>query len=161
MSIRATCSGCGKTVKGGDDWAGRSAKCPGCGASITFESNDPLAGLDEFIELQKMAELRPPTPPPLPPIAAPIQPQSEPWSQPRYEYRMEQIPPTIVVQEAKGREAADYLQRIVNRLANDGWEFFRVDEVGVHVAPGCLGVLMGVRGETQSHYVVTFRRVVR
>jgi len=36
MPIRCTCPGCGKVVKAGDDWAGRSGKCPGCGAGIAF-----------------------------------------------------------------------------------------------------------------------------
>jgi hypothetical protein len=74
---------------------------------------------------------------------------------------MEQIPPTIVVQQAKGFEAAEYLQGIVNRFATNGWEFYRVDEIGVQVAPGCLGLLMGIRAETRSLYVVTFRRVLK
>ena len=34
--IRATCSVCGKTTKGGDDWAGRTAQCPSCQAPIYF-----------------------------------------------------------------------------------------------------------------------------
>lgn len=76
----------------------------------------------------------------------------------RFEYHMIQVPPTIVVREAKGREAADYLQNVVNRNAHEGWEFYRVDEIGVHVTPGCLAALVGVRAETVSHYVITFRR---
>jgi hypothetical protein len=34
--IRVECSGCGKRVRGGDDWSGRSGHCPKCGAVILF-----------------------------------------------------------------------------------------------------------------------------
>ena len=55
MSIRAECSGCGKVVKAGDDWAGKVGKCPACGTGISF-----------------FAASAPPVPPPLPtrPFAA-------------------------------------------------------------------------------------------
>jgi hypothetical protein len=78
-----------------------------------------------------------------------------------YEYRMQQIPPAIVVSKAsKGTEAAAYLEGIVNDMASDGWEFFRVDTIGVQVQPGCLGILGGQRQTNNAYYVVTFRREV-
>src|SRR5687768_12828792 len=39
MSVRALCSDCGRTVRGGDDWAGKSGKCPSCGGTIAFPSS--------------------------------------------------------------------------------------------------------------------------
>jgi hypothetical protein len=36
MPIRARCWKCGKVVKAGDDWAGKSGKCPNCNAPIAF-----------------------------------------------------------------------------------------------------------------------------
>lgn len=58
MALRATCPGCGKIVKGGDDWAGKSANCPGCGAAISFNASpdDPLEGLDEFLAQNSISE---------------------------------------------------------------------------------------------------------
>lgn len=76
----------------------------------------------------------------------------------RYEYRMVQIPPSITVKQAIGNEAAYYLQRIVNDQANQGWEFIRVDTIGVHTPPGCLAGLFGGQALTRNYYVVTFRR---
>ena len=78
----------------------------------------------------------------------------------KYEYRMVQIPPNITVKqkEAKGNEAAFYLQRIVNEQARQGWEFVRVDTIGVQTQPGCLGALLGGQVTTLNYYVVTFRR---
>lgn len=80
-----------------------------------------------------------------------------------YEYKMVQIPPNIVVKAGteKGQEAALYLQDLVNQMAADGWEFYRVDEVGVVSQPGCLGILLRQQAEMTTYYVVTFRRAVR
>src|SRR6266550_3968914 len=39
--LRTKCIWCGKTVRGGDDWAGHSGKCPNCGAEIIFPSVGP------------------------------------------------------------------------------------------------------------------------
>ena len=36
--IRVTCSNCGKSVRGGDDWAGRTAPCPHCKTPLQFNS---------------------------------------------------------------------------------------------------------------------------
>ena len=79
----------------------------------------------------------------------------------RYEYRMVQIPPSITVKQAIGNEAAFYLQRIVNEQANQGWEFIRVDTIGVNTPPGCLAGLFGGQATTLNYYVVTFRRETR
>jgi len=76
------------------------------------------------------------------------------------EYRMLQIPPNIAVKQkdAQGNEAALYLQRIVNEQARQGWEFVRVDTIGVQTQPGCLASLLGGQATTLNYYVVTFRR---
>jgi hypothetical protein len=77
-----------------------------------------------------------------------------------YDYKMVQIPPTIVLKEQNGSEAAKYLETIVNENAGDGWEFYRVDSIGVRVQPGCLGVLLGHKQQTMEYYVITFRREI-
>jgi hypothetical protein len=38
--LRVECSGCGKKVRGGDDWSGRSGNCPKCGTIIFFPHLD-------------------------------------------------------------------------------------------------------------------------
>jgi len=76
---------------------------------------------------------------------------------------MVQIPPNIEV-EGKGRsrgdgdEAAVYLETIVNNHAAEGWEFHRVDEIGVRVRPGCLMGLFGAKADFVSYYVISFKR---
>lgn len=77
-----------------------------------------------------------------------------------YQYKMVQVPPTIAVKakEYRGNEAAAYLEELANQYAAQGWEFYRVDEVGVVIKPGCLGSLFGKKVEFYTYYVVTFRR---
>ena len=77
-----------------------------------------------------------------------------------YQYKMIQVPPNIEVQakQHKGNEAAAYLQTIVNANACDGWEFYRVDAIGVSVKPGCLAGLFGQREAFSTYYVVSFRK---
>lgn len=76
-----------------------------------------------------------------------------------YEYRMVQVPPAIVIKKESGEgEAAQYLQSVVSAQAAQGWEFYRVDEIGVKVQPGCLAMLLGQREQNKIYYVVSFRR---
>lgn len=77
-----------------------------------------------------------------------------------YEYQMVQIPPNVEVEAKteKGNEAATYLQSLANKHAAKGWEFHRVDEVGVVTSPGCFASLLGAKQSASIYYVVTFRR---
>lgn len=77
-----------------------------------------------------------------------------------YQYKMVQVPPNIEVQakKHKGNEAAVYLEDIVNTHAKDGWEFYRVDAIGVNVKPGCMAGLFGQKDMLNTYYVVSFRK---
>ncbi len=73
-----------------------------------------------------------------------------------YEYKMVQVPPAINVGvKEKGNEAAAYLQSVVNENSIDGWEFYRVDSIGIEVSPGCFG---GNKNILKNYYVVSFRK---
>ena len=76
------------------------------------------------------------------------------------QYKMVQIPPNVQVaaKSAKGNEAATYLETLANEYAAQGWEFQRVDEVGVVTNPGCLASIFGARQSVTLYYVVTFRK---
>ena len=80
----------------------------------------------------------------------------------KYTYKMVQIPPNIVVanKSKTGQDAAEYLEMVVNDGAAKGWEFMRVDEVGVVSTPGCLGSLFGQKQTHIVYYVITFRKEV-
>lgn len=77
-----------------------------------------------------------------------------------YSYKMVQIPPNIEVEQKNhsGNEAAAYLEGVVNQYAADGWEFLRVDTIGVAIKPGCFGALGGTKEEHAEYYVITFRK---
>lgn len=78
-----------------------------------------------------------------------------------YQYNMIQLPPNISLRGAEqGNEAAQYLSSLANEQARQGWEFYRVDMIGVEVSPGCLGALMGQKATYTQYYVATFRREV-
>jgi len=48
MAVRVKCGACGKTVRGGDDWAGRRGRCPDCSAEIAFPPPEP--DFDSIVE---------------------------------------------------------------------------------------------------------------
>ncbi len=76
-----------------------------------------------------------------------------------YQYHMVQVPPNIHAQSGnKGNEAASYLQNIANEKSAQGWEFYRVDTVGVVESPGCLAALLGAKQSVTDYFVITFRR---
>lgn len=62
-----------------------------------------------------------------------------------YTYKMVQMAPSLVVQagQQQGQEAANHLEELVNQWAAAGWEFYRVDSMGIYTPPGCLGGLFG------------------
>jgi hypothetical protein len=94
-----------------------------------------------------------------PPVA---KSQGEP-PQPRYEYHMIQAPSNFAfnAKEVQGGEIANYVQEWANRMASDGWEFYRIDNMSMTVAPGCLSALFGAKHEYVQYSILTFRRLVR
>lgn len=77
-----------------------------------------------------------------------------------FKYKMVQVPPNIEVKakEHRGNEAAAFLEGVVNHHAQDGWEFYRTDSIGVSVQPGCFDALFGRKAQSATYYVITFRR---
>lgn len=77
-----------------------------------------------------------------------------------YIYKMVQVPPNIEVRakEHRGNEAAVYLENVVNSYAEDGWEFYRIDTVGVSVKAGCFDALLGKKNMLSSYYVISLRK---
>ena len=79
-----------------------------------------------------------------------------------YEYKMIQLPPNVEVGTGqKHTGAARYLENVVNEMAEDEWEFYRIDSIGVTERPGCLGALFGAKQEIVLYYVITFRRIYK
>lgn len=75
-----------------------------------------------------------------------------------FEYKMVQIPPNISVDRKTNPEtaAANYLEKIVNSYASQGWEFYRTDTIGVQAAAGCLNA--GQQNGPEAYCVISFRK---
>jgi len=80
MPIRVVCSSCKRGINAPEKYAGKSAKCPGCGASITIPMPEPVAAALDVNDLPSSA--RQDTPPAFtPPVSPPpitATPQSSP-----------------------------------------------------------------------------------
>jgi len=77
----------------------------------------------------------------------------------KFEYKMIQESPNVVVKGNTGQEGALFLQEIVNAQAIEGWEFYRIDTIGVSQSAGCLG--FGSNTPPIHYYVITFRRELK
>lgn len=75
-----------------------------------------------------------------------------------YEFKMIQLPQTFVLKQDTGKEIAAYLENLSIQMGSQGWEFYRVDTVGVATNPGCLAALMGAKSTMSNYNIVTFRR---
>lgn len=78
-----------------------------------------------------------------------------------FRYLMVQVPPNIATGYGKtGGAAAQYLQTIVDEKANEGWEFYSIESIGVleEAGCGCLAILFRIKPTLHDTYVVVFRR---
>ena len=134
-----------------------SVKCPQCGK----EGDVPSSLIGKRISClsckYSFEALVPQTIPAIPlaiPVAMPVAVQQG------YRYKMVQVPQVISLAKdvAMGNQAAGYLETVVNNHAREGWEFFRVDELGIRENPGCLSGFFGAQPFTLIHNVITFRR---
>ena len=65
---------------------------------------------------------------------------------------------TFTLKNDKGTEIAAYLEKLIQEMAGKGWEFYRIDTVGVLVPPGCLAAFAGMRATMTYYNIVAFRR---
>jgi len=74
---------------------------------------------------------------------------------------MVQIPSNFAAQQntTTGNEIAAYVQDWANRLSGEGWEFYRIDTMGMTEVPGCLGGLFGGQSTHTQYSIMTFRRL--
>ncbi|TCJ98804.1 uncharacterized protein DUF4177 [Volucribacter psittacicida] len=75
-----------------------------------------------------------------------------------YKYKMVQVPPNIIADRRNIKTAAaDYLETLVNKYAEQGWEFYRIDQFSTEEKKGCLS---GGKMTMAFYNVVTFRKEV-
>lgn len=73
-----------------------------------------------------------------------------------YEYKV--ISGQITVDYKKNETFEIALEKILNNMQEQGWEFYTPGTITEFVSPGCLGVLFGKPGEIRSHQTFIFRR---
>jgi hypothetical protein len=96
MPIRVKCSGCGRTIKGGDDWAGKTANCPHCSTIVEFPARATFVSPDEPPEAW-LGVLVPPLPPL---VSAESPPAWSPVSTRVVEYaRLKSHPPILTTEK--------------------------------------------------------------
>ncbi len=77
-----------------------------------------------------------------------------------YQYKMVQLPHTFVVKKQTESDIAPFLENLVNEHSLKGWDFYRIDSVGVAVNPGCLAGLLGNKQTMTNYNVVCFRKKI-
>ncbi len=142
MAILIPCPKCANAIQATAEILGKKVKCRKCGAVFVLQE---------------------PAPPPPDPEPASDQLDftgSGSSNRRRWYYKCVPMPPEIAVAQEHRAEtaAANHLETLLEEYAVDGWEFHRVDTITADIAPGCLGALLGQRGESRRLYVVTFRR---
>lgn len=55
-------------------------------------------------------------------------------------------------------DVSNQLQALINEQARQGWLFYSVEKIDIHVTPGCLASLLGTRSSVISFDQVIFRR---
>lgn len=73
-----------------------------------------------------------------------------------YKYKMVQIPPciTVTVKENRSGIAAEYLENVVNEWSSQGWDFHRVDVIGIEEKFG----MFSHKKRYSHYYVICFRK---
>lgn len=81
----------------------------------------------------------------------------------QYQYKVipfiGQLKSGVFSSEGAGK-VSEQLQNLINTYAIGGWEFYRIDQVNIHVKPGCMAALLGGKEAIISFDQVTFRQAV-
>lgn len=79
----------------------------------------------------------------------------------KYIYKVVSVPKSIGVKKGNNlaKTIAEYIEKIINKMAEDGWEFYRADNYSVEEMSGCIGsLLMGRTGITDNYNLLVFRK---
>jgi hypothetical protein len=60
----------------------------------------------------------------------------------------------------KPEVVAKQLNDLINEQALAGWDFYQVNSVNIHVNPGCIAALFGVKGFEKKYDMVIFRKSI-
>jgi len=74
----------------------------------------------------------------------------------RYSYQVVPFQPGVK-EGAKSDAVAAQLQRLIDHYVTHGWQYYRLEQITVMVAPGCLGSLFGAKSIPVVVQSVVFR----
>ena len=77
-----------------------------------------------------------------------------------FTYKVVSVPKNIALKRGKdwGTTIAEFVEDTINKMANEGWEFYRADNYQVEELVGCLGALAGNKGTSQNFNLLVFRK---
>lgn len=168
--VTFNCLHCDSKINADEEDIGAESPCPECGGAVTVPGDaEEIAAQRRNDERAKEAQALKKRAEKGQHFISSSDPEngSKPWPDEvrpepasRFIYKMVQIPPTIAVQKGGDARsaAAAYLESVVQNAARSGWDFYRVDSIGVLIPPGCLGSLLGHSHQERLYYVVTFRK---
>lgn len=61
--------------------------------------------------------------------------------------------------QAVVNQSCEQLRDLLNRYAEQGWEYHRSEEVSLYVNPGCIASIFGQRSTVHQYKQLIFRRV--
>jgi hypothetical protein len=80
---------------------------------------------------------------------------------PQYEYHVVPFVGQLkrgVFSQENAQKVSQQLQSLISQYAQQGWEFYRVDKIGIVVKPGCMASLFGATADYINFDQVIFRR---
>lgn len=77
----------------------------------------------------------------------------------QYKYTTVSVPCNLVCKNGLdlGETLAKYIKRIINEMAQKGWEYYRTDSYSMIEHPGCLGAIFGSKEKMGIYNVLIFR----
>ncbi|WP_244345609.1 hypothetical protein [Thermus thermophilus] len=79
-----------------------------------------------------------------------------------WEYKVYPLPRDFALPKRKDQTpeqaVSQAMERLLNEMAVEGWEYYRTETVNISELPGCLGSLLGQKEVTRSFNFIVFRR---
>lgn len=75
-----------------------------------------------------------------------------------YKYKFIPVPRDFTSDIGLGyKKVEDFMQKTVDEMVKQGWEFYRIDSLTVTERPGCLQGLFGAKETFHSINIICFR----
>lgn len=82
----------------------------------------------------------------------------------KYSYKVIPALKSIGVIKGKnfGESLAKWVEDAINKMSDDGWEFYRIDNFTAEELAGCIGSLfLGRTGNTENYNLLIFRKEIQ